>query len=294
MKQLPEVNQDIRSRLKDITCFALDMDGTVYLGTKWIEGAVDFLKAVEKAGKQYIFLTNNSSKGPENYVEKLAAMGLIVTKDRIVTSGQATISYLKKHYPGKRVYLLGNDLLQREFQEEGILLAENDPEVVVTGFDTSLTYEKLCRVCDHVRAGLPYIATHPDYNCPTEDGFIPDIGSFHELIHASAFRYPDHVVGKPSGDIMDYLAGRAGTSRAETAMVGDRLYTDVAAGVNNGYTGILVLSGEATLADAVLFWLFRKWKEPQASQRYHHMGGKGAGTQLSVSGSRSVYHADPA
>ena len=134
--------------------------------------------------------------------------------------------------------------------KEGILLAENDPEVVVTGFDTSLTYEKLCRVCDHVRAGLPYIATHPDYNCPTEDGFIPDIGSFHELIHASAFRYPDHVVGKPSGDIMDYLAGRAGTSRAETAMVGDRLYTDVAAGVNNGYTGILVLSGEATLADA--------------------------------------------
>ena len=89
MKQLPEVNQDIRSRLKDITCFALDMDGTVYLGTKWIEGAVDFLKAVEKAGKQYIFLTNNSSKGPENYVEKLAAMGLIVTKDRIVLSEEA-------------------------------------------------------------------------------------------------------------------------------------------------------------------------------------------------------------
>lgn len=250
MKQLPEVNQDIMGRLKDITCFALDMDGTVYLGTKWIEGAMDFLKAVEEVGKQYIFLTNNSSKGPENYVEKLAAMGLTVTKDRIVTSGQATISYLKKYYPGKRVYLLGNELLKREFQEEGILLAENDPEVVVTGFDTSLTYEKLCRVCDHVRAGLPYIATHPDYNCPTEDGFIPDIGSFHELIHASAFRYPDHVVGKPSGDIMDYLAGRAGTSRAETAMVGDRLYTDVAAGVNNGYTGILVLSGEATLADA--------------------------------------------
>ena len=130
MKQLPEVNQDIRSRLKNITCFALDMDGTVYLGTKWIEGAVDFLKAVEKAGKQYIFLTNNSSKGPENYVEKLAAMGLIVTKDRIVTSGQATISYLKKHYPGKRVYLLGNELLQREFQEEGILLAEKTGEAL--------------------------------------------------------------------------------------------------------------------------------------------------------------------
>lgn len=122
MKQLPEVNQDIRSRLKDITCFALDMDGTVYLGTKWIEGAVDFLKAVEKAGKQYIFLTNNSSKGPENYVEKLAAMGLIVTKDRIVTSGQATISYLKKHYPGKGCIFLETIFCKGNFRRKGSFL----------------------------------------------------------------------------------------------------------------------------------------------------------------------------
>ena len=249
MKRIPAVNEDREQKLKRITCFALDMDGTVYLGEKWIEGALDFLSAVEKAGKQYIFLTNNSSKGPQNYVEKLHRMGLSVDESRIVTSGQATIEYLKRNFPGKRVFLLGNELLTREFEEAGICLSESDPQVVVTGFDTSLTYGKMCRVCDLVRSGLPYIATHPDYNCPTENGFIPDAGAIHAFIHASAFRDPDQVVGKPGGDIMDYLAGRAGASREQTAMVGDRLYTDVAAGVNNGYTGILVLSGEAGMRD---------------------------------------------
>jgi len=249
MNRIPDVNLDIEGKLKEITCFALDMDGTVYLGNKWIEGARDFLDAVERVGKQYVFLTNNSSKGPDNYIEKLGKMGLTVDSSKIVTSGQATIDYLKRHYGGKRVFLLGNELLTREFIEEGICLDDKEPEVVVTGFDTSLTYEKMCKVCDLVRSGLPYIATHPDYNCPTETGFIPDAGAIHAFIHASAFRYPDHVVGKPSGDIMDYLARRAGVLKEQTAMVGDRLYTDVAAGVNNGYTGILVLSGETTMKD---------------------------------------------
>lgn len=249
MKRIPAVNEDREQKLKKITCFALDMDGTVYLGEKWIDGAREFLEAVENAGKRYIFLTNNSSKGSENYVKKLSGMGLDIDAGRIVTSGQATIDYLKRNYPGKRVFLLGNELLTREFEEEGILLDGKTPEVVVTGFDTSLDYKKLCKVCDFVRSGLPYIATHPDYNCPTENGFIPDAGAIHAFIHASAFRYPDHIIGKPNGDIMDYLAKREGVSKENTAMAGDRLYTDVAAGVNNGYTGILVLSGEASLQD---------------------------------------------
>lgn len=244
-----KIDADEKGILKGINCFALDMDGTVYLGEKWIDGARDFLKAVEDAGKKYVFLTNNSSKNPQAYVEKLGRMGLAIGLNQIVTSGEATIAYLKKNFPEKRVYLLGNELLQEEFQEAGIRLDEESPEVVVVGFDTSLTYAKMCRVCDLVREGLPYISTHPDFNCPTETGFIPDAGAIHAFIHASAFRYPDHVIGKPSGDIMDYLAQRAGVLKTETAMVGDRLYTDVAAGVNNGYTGILVLSGEAGMKD---------------------------------------------
>lgn len=246
---IPEVNKDAACILKNIDCFALDMDGTIYLGEQWIDGAREFLNAVEAAGKKYVFLTNNSSQNPQVYVQKLSRMGLEVTEEKIVTSGQATIAYLKKHFPRKRVFLLGNELLTEEFLTEGIVLDMEHPEVVVVGFDTTLTYEKMCRVCDFVRAGLPYLSTHPDYNCPTETGFIPDAGAIHAFIRASAGREPDHIIGKPNRDIMDYLAAREGVEQTHTAMVGDRLYTDVAAGVNNGYTGILVLSGEAAMED---------------------------------------------
>lgn len=246
---IPEVNRDVENILKNIRCFALDMDGTIYLGEKWIEGAVDFLAAVEKSGRNYVFLTNNSSKNAEVYVEKLRRMGLFVEKEKIVTSGQATIFYLQQHFPGKKVFLLGNPMLCEEFLQAGIILEEESPDVVVTAFDTSLDYRKMCRVCDFVRAGLPYLATHPDYNCPTETGFIPDAGAIHAFIHASAFRYPDRIIGKPNRDMIDYLLKRTGSTKEQTAMVGDRLYTDIAAGKNNGLTSILVLSGEASLAD---------------------------------------------
>lgn len=250
MQQLPKVNEDREGILAQVTCFALDMDGTIYLGEKWIDGAQEFLKSIEASGRSYVFLTNNSSKNAAVYVEKLARMGLFVGEEKIVTSGQATIYYLKQHFPGKKVFLLGNELLREEFAQAGILLEGENPEVVVTAFDTSLDYRKMCKVCDFVRAGLPYLATHPDYNCPTEDGFIPDAGAIHAFIHASAFRYPDRVIGKPNEDIIDYLTARVNVERGKIAMVGDRLYTDIAAGRNHGLKSALVLSGEATLEDA--------------------------------------------
>ena len=269
-----------KDKIKSIKLFALDMDGTIYLGTKWIDGAREFLEAVEDSGRQYVFLTNNSSKDPTSYVEKLANMGLNITRDKIITSGDATIHMLQKEYPGKRVYLLGNDLLKRQFRESGITLVNEELEeeykrngclnccqhpmsadkgteggnvaaadLVVVGFDTSLDYMKMSVVCDLVRSGLPYITTHPDYNCPTETGFIPDAGAIHAFIEASAGRRPDITVGKPNAGIIDYMVDITHTERSGIAMVGDRLYTDVAAGVNNGLTGVLVLSGEATMED---------------------------------------------
>ena len=247
--QIPKVNEDPESILSQEECFALDMDGTIYLGEKWIDGAQEFLKSIEASGRSYVFLTNNSSKNAAVYVEKLARMGLSAGEDKIVTSGQATIYYLKRHFPGKKVFLLGNELLREEFVQEGICLEEESPDVVVTAFDTSLDYQKMCKVCDFVRAGLPYLATHPDYNCPTQTGFIPDAGAIHAFIHASAFRYPDRIIGKPNRDIVDYLVQRVGEDKDRIAMVGDRLYTDIAAGRNHGLKSILVLSGEATLAD---------------------------------------------
>lgn len=253
-----EINKDSANIIEKIKCFALDMDGTIYLGTQWIEGAQDFLREVKESGREYVFLTNNSSKNPSAYVEKLAKMGLTITTDQIITSGDATISYIKHNYSGKKVYLLGNHLLRNQFAEAGIELAEDDLElaakgegadIVVVGFDTELDYKKMCIVCDYVRFGLPYITTHPDYNCPTETGFIPDAGAIHAFIEASTGRRPDLVVGKPGVGIMDFLVEKMGCAREDVAMVGDRLYTDVAAGVNNGMTGILVLSGEAGIED---------------------------------------------
>lgn len=246
---IPAINQDQDHILSNIKCFALDMDGTIYLGEQWIDGAMEFLHRIEETGRSYVFLTNNSSKNAAVYVEKLHRMGLDVGEERIVTSGQAAIHYLQQHFPNARVFLLGNSLLREEFAQAGIVLEEEHPDVVMTAFDTSLDYQKMCKVCDHVRAGLPYLATHPDYNCPTETGFIPDVGAIHAFIHASAFRYPDRIIGKPNADIIDYLCTRVNTKREEIAMVGDRLYTDIAAGRNNGLKSILVLSGEASMED---------------------------------------------
>ncbi len=246
---IPNVNEDPEGILSQVKCFALDMDGTIYLGERWIDGAKAFLERIEASGRNYVFLTNNSSKNAAVYVEKLERMGLFVGEEKIVTSGQATIHYLKRYFPGKKVFLLGNALLREEFLQAGIALEEESPEVVVTAFDTSLDYQKMCKVCDFVRAGLPYLATHPDYNCPTEDGFIPDAGAIHAFINASAFRYPDRVIGKPNADIIDYLTTRVNVERSHIAMVGDRLYTDIAAGRNHGLKSVLVLSGEASLED---------------------------------------------
>jgi HAD superfamily hydrolase (TIGR01450 family) len=235
--------------LDQIRCFALDMDGTFYLGDKLLPGAVEFLARLGETGRRFVFLTNNSSKSGADYQKKLAGLGVNVSLDQIITSGQAAIYALKKYYPGKSVYLLGNDSLKEEFCKEGITLEESHPDMVVTAFDLGLNYARWTQICDFVRAGLPYLATHPDYNCPTETGFVPDIGATHAFIHASTGRWPDRIAGKPHRDIVDYTLARTGVAAAETTMVGDRLYTDVATGVNHGLTGIRVLSGETKLAD---------------------------------------------
>lgn len=236
--------QEIRCIISSLRCFLLDLDGTVYLGGRLLPGAADFLRALRETGRSAIFVTNNSSKSGAEYVEKLTGMGIAVEARQVITSGQAAARYLRECYSGKRVYLLAGESLKQEFRGEGIALDEREPEVVVTAFDLGLDYRRLCRVCDLVRGGLPWIGTHPDLNCPTETGFIPDIGATHAYIHASTGRWPDRVIGKPERPIVDGALERAGCRAEEAAMVGDRLYTDVAAGVNNGLTGILVLSGE--------------------------------------------------
>lgn len=243
------VNQDATGLLDHIQNFALDMDGTIYLDDTWIEGAVAFLQKVEATGRNYCFMTNNSSKNAQVYLDKLAKMGLVIRPEQLVTSGHATIAYLHQHFAGKKVFLLGNEMLRAEFIARGIAVVDANPDLVVSAFDTTFTYQKMQVFCDYVRAGLPYIATHPDYNCPTKTGFMPDIGAIHAFVHASTGRMPDKIVGKPNKDIIDYTLAQMGGTSQNTAVVGDRLYTDVKSGVQNGLCGIFVLSGEAQLCD---------------------------------------------
>ena len=153
------------------------------------------------------------------------------------------------HFPGKRCYLLGNPMLREEMLSMGLNVVDGECDYVLVAFDTTLDYAKMTRVCDEIRAGKPYIATHPDYNCPTETGFIPDMGAIMAFIEASTGRKADVILGKPYRGIVDEALARTGYQLHEMAMVGDRLYTDVATGVNHGMLGILVLSGEATMED---------------------------------------------
>ena len=236
--------QQATERLREIKAFALDMDGTIYLGERLFPFTKAFLSRVEETGRKSFFLTNNSSKSTDAYVQKLARLGIETEPGRIVTSGHAAISLLKRRYPGKRVYLLGTCALKAELARAGVALCGESPEVAVLAFDTELTYSKLCKFCDCVRAGMPYIATHPDVNCPTESGFIPDAGSFMELIRASTGRVPDVIAGKPHRPIVDELLERTGLKENEIAMVGDRLYTDIKTGLDHDLLSVLVMSGE--------------------------------------------------
>ena len=232
--------------IQDVRCFLLDMDGTFYLGENLIPGSLDFIRRVEETGRDFLFLTNNSSHNADFYVQRLKRMGLNVGREKVLTSGEATAAVLKGTYPGKRAFVLGNEFLLEEMREAGVMVDQTDPEIVVVGYDTTLDYKKMTAVCDHVRAGLPYIATHPDFNCPTETGFAPDIGAIMAFIEASTGRRADLVVGKPHTGIVQAALRRTGLQVGQMAMVGDRLYTDVETGLKSGMLSILVMSGETT------------------------------------------------
>lgn len=234
------------SILKDIDLFVLDMDGTFYLSEDIIPGSNEFLRAVESAGKKWMFFTNNSSKDKSLYIEKLARMNCFITANNIFTSGDITIEFLKNNRPGKSVYVMGTPPLVRSFEEAGIDVRQDvneKPDIVVVAFDMTLTYEKLEHACTLIRNGAEYIATHPDINCPVKDGFIPDCGAFIAAINLSTGKTP-RILGKPYPETAEMISKVSGIEKNRIAFVGDRLYTDVACGVKNGAKGILVLSGE--------------------------------------------------
>ncbi len=236
--------------LKSKKLYLFDMDGTLYLGDRLYDFTIELLETLKATGRKYLFMTNNSSKSVEDYIKKLAKLGIPSTRDDFITSSQATAYYLKQHHWGQKLYVCGTQSLKRELEMEGFTVTENIDEVecIVMGFDTELTFQKLHDVSYLLltRESIPYIATNPDYVCPTEFGSVPDCGSVCDMIYNATKKRPV-VIGKPS-PLMPLLAmDQHGYSKEETAVVGDRIYTDVKSGLNAGITGILVLSGESTL-----------------------------------------------
>jgi HAD superfamily hydrolase (TIGR01457 family) len=232
--------------LRRVKFFLLDLDGTFYLGPRLFPWSLRFMDTLKQRGKRHLFLTNNSSASRAYYAEKITNMGFETKPSEVFSSTTATIIYLKKHYPDARLYVLGTPCMEDELKEAGLPLVQDNPDIVLLGFDQTLTYEKLKQACYWLRAGKMYIATHPDINCPTENGPIPDIGSMIELLAASTERRPDIIIGKPYPPIIDALFEQYSYERDEVAMIGDRLYTDIQTGINAGIVSILVLSGETT------------------------------------------------
>lgn len=174
-----------------IKCFILDMDGTIYLGNELFPFTKDFLKKVEDTGREYYFFTNNSSKSQQAYIEKLARLGIQIKKEQMMISSHVIIKYLKEYYDKKSIYVVGTPSLIQEFESFDMNLTEEDPDIVVLGFDTTLTYEKLFKACHYIRNGCTYFGINPDWNCPMEGGtFIPDCGSMAKSIEASTGKFP--------------------------------------------------------------------------------------------------------
>jgi len=241
--------QQIQQRLSFIKYFALDMDGTIYLGDQLFTFTIDFLDGLKRKGRDYIFLTNNSSKSAAEYQEKLHGLGIDVYMNQIYTSGTATIEYLKKSGDQSRLYLLGTESLHLEFQQAGFDTLSEKPDYVVLGFDQTLTFDKLDRACRFIRGGVPFLATHPDFNCPLPGGdMLPDCGAMAAAITA-ATKVKPKVIGKPNKEMIDGILSRLNTSHSHLAFVGDRLMTDIRMGRDSGILSILILTGETKIAD---------------------------------------------
>ena len=250
------ISPELREKLSKIKRLALDMDGTIYLGSTLFPFTIDFLDSMKKAGVGYSFLTNNPTKSVADYLKKLEGMGIHADNDNMYTTSLAAIDYIKSHYPqARRLFLLGTPSMISQFEKAGFESCSDDPDdvpdVLVVAFDPTLVYSRLCRASWWASQGIPYVATNPDRVCPTDQRTIlVDCGSICRCIESASGRKPDITLGKPDPNMLYGIMDKYGLKPEEVAMVGDRIYTDTATAHNAGAFGVLVLSGETTLETA--------------------------------------------
>lgn len=238
--------------LKYKKLFLFDMDGTIYEEDRVFDGTCQLLDYIDNMGGKYVFITNNSSRSVSDYVDRLNRLGIKGGYDNFFTSAQAAALYLQKNHPGEKVYCQGTRSLVEELTEAGIRITEKAEEgigVVLVGFDTELTSQKLRNTCEILSTReVPFIATNPDLRCPVSFGFIPDCGSICNMVTAATDKTPMYL-GKPEPAMVDTVREKYGYTAEETVVIGDRLYTDIAAGLNAGSAAVCVLTGEATVDD---------------------------------------------
>lgn len=236
-------------RFKNIKLFLFDMDGTLYLGNRLYDFTAELLSTIKKVGGRYMFMTNNSSKSVVDYIKKLDSLGIKADENDFITSSQATAFYLEKEHKNDRLYVAGTKSLKDELVKKGFTLTDKveDTDCIVMGFDTELTFKKLHDVSYLLctRPDIPYIATNPDYVCPTEFGSVPDCGSVADMLFNVSKRRPIFI-GKPEPLMPELAMEMTGYKKEETAVIGDRIYTDVKSGLRAGVLATLVLSGETT------------------------------------------------
>ena len=228
--------------------YLLDLDGTVYLGERLIAGAGQAIAKLRSRGRKIVFLTNKPLHSRADYAEKLTRLGVPAAEEDVVTSSYVLAMYLAEHAPGARVFAIGEGPLLAELQEAGLVLTDDPEEIecVVAAFDRTFDYRKLDIGFQALRRGAHFIATNPDRTCPVEGGEIPDAGAVIAALEAASQREVETVVGKPSTHMTQAALERLGVPAERTAMVGDRLETDVAMGLNAGLLAILSLSGVTT------------------------------------------------
>lgn len=242
------MKDSLQERLKKIGLFILDMDGTIYLGETLFPFTLQFLNAVKDCGKDVCFFTNNSSKNRAAYLHKLSDMGISIPPEKMLISSDVILKWLLETHPGQSAYVVGTPDLLADFTACGIYPQAENPDYVVLGFDTTLTYEKLAKACTFIRNGAPVYGVNADFNCPVEGGFIPDCGAIAALVQAST-GVTCEFFGKPSPHTLQYILDTTGFLPEEIAVVGDRLYTDIAVADATAVTSILVFSGETQPED---------------------------------------------
>ena len=239
--------------LKNKKLFLFDIDGTLAVGDTLYEGSVELLSYIESIGGKAYYITNNSTKSGLDYVKKFRnAFGLETAEEQFITSGYMTLRFLKQHYENQKIFVLGTTSFVAELKKNGLQvteIAEDNIECVVVAYDSELTYEKLIQVSKVLlTTDAPFYATNPDLRCPIDFGFIPDCGAICDMITATTGKKPIYL-GKPSKEVVELCLNLSGFTREETLVVGDRLYTDIACGINGGVDTCVVFTGEAQPSD---------------------------------------------